>query len=377
MADEEQPKDDLQKAVDATNLTNFDGAEISVLGKLAQASLPSSMLPISAEAEARSYRKRFQPDEKIEMDVDRRVRQGRKPVFTMACRILDPLLSLPSDHSRNVYKLNELMILCGINLSGASVLLISDPDGSVEHLCKLRGAISISHLAPGACDSLKERMDLPEDKFDVVIGMECSDNMQAAARNVLAETTIAARSCRVGGSMILQLLCPLSDVALSGACSLALHYFHDGMRIIKPESSRATNRERFMVARNCQPSTRKQYSHSSMNLWLERLKQPTLVAGNTPEHRPFHPEDGLETGLDLLERLTSIARQQQAQKALQIVRMVVTHKPLVAKAQLMALQNACANSVPLINLSQGYLSRFPVPSELEANLTSLAMLLGQ
>ena len=368
--------DDLGARVNSLDVNDLNLADIASLGCMAQESIPSSMLPISMEKENACYRVRWVPDPSVEASVNRRVRQGRKQVFSTCCRILNPLEALPEHETRNAYKLNE--VFHRSSLAGyQTCALIADP-GGVQALCLSWGLMAATTcLPPNACLSARARKEFVETTgcVDLLVAMDtggASLDALVLARIFSFQFLLALRMVRPGGALVLQLLAPLDHIIVQACLAFGSKVFKS-TRLLKPEVSRSSNSERFLVAKgfSMPKSLPKNMTIANLEVWVERcgqnegkqLDELVLVEDISPP--PFHFPPGWQVGTDLVWRLIVLQRQKTTTKALELCRIVIGHRPMVRRTQLLALLEACCRNVVLQQLASRYMLRYPIPTRMQ------------
>jgi hypothetical protein len=381
----EASTDCLGARVNSLDVNNLNLEDISPLGCMAQESIPSSVLPISMEMEKKCYRVRWAPDPLIEASIDRRVRQGRKQVFSTCCCILSPLEALPEQETRSAYKVNE--VFHRSSLAGyRTCALIADP-GGVQALCRRWGLMETTPcLAAGACRSARARKDFVEaaGSVDLLVAMDIggtSLDALALAQVFSFQFVLALKMVRPGGALVLQLLAPLDHIMVQACLAFGSKVFKSAS-LLKPEASRPGNSERFFVAKGfiVPLSLPKNMTIANLEVWVERCGQQDgkhlhdmeLTKDVAPP--PFHFPAGWQVGTDLLCRLIVLQRQTTTAKALELCRIVVGHRPMVRRAQLLALQEACSKNLVLQQLASHYMSRYPIPTAVHGMVQSLQTL---
>jgi hypothetical protein len=367
--------DDLQNAVENLNLELVDLRKIEALGQLALASMPSSMLPISPEAEGKSYTLRWHGDPELDRLVDMRMRQGRGKVFKISCQILHPLLYLSKQCDVSFYTINEVLLRAGVRIENLDTLVVADSPACMSKLLHLSNPKSLDRMEAETCRSVKARRDVPREAYDVVIALVHATDGETLPELALLSRIVLFLGCaRKGAHFILHIKCTLNSEILASIVQLALRMFAGDIFFIKPSISKKSSKEIFMVAKCFAPPETKTLSQTSLSVWLlqlEEARRSNVTSGELsvfkPVEAPFKVLVGVRFGLDLLDRLMTMQRQGVIRKALQMVRIILGHRTLVRETQLLTLQDACSSNMVLQNLARSYMTNFPLPSNLKVD----------
>lgn len=372
----------------AVILKNYDTESKQLL-----ATLPSPMLPICSEREAASYLVQFQPDLEVELAADRRLKQGRGPVFAACCRILNPLEALPvegTDVTHETYKMTELLLRAKeperlkllhetrIPNRIPEVLRISASDEDTGSLVAL-GRMNVAVIPFALVDCLDTKRLVPQirnmrqDHSDLCVGEGTSSrgDVCSQARTTLAQFVVALHGLRPGGTLILKLM-SLNGVILTGLLYAAVRWFFTGAVVLcKPDASCPAHAEVYLIAcgraRNEDVTAAKGPSLASLIVWLER----SALMKNVPDvgqvrvfHRdehmpPFTVAESFRICVDYWSRRYAIMRQETMWHALKLCRVIIEHRPIVRQAQLDDLVMACTRNVALREIAANYLEKWP------------------
>jgi hypothetical protein len=378
--------DEIQQYVDRLILSDLDVRKIIDLGRLAIETIPSSTLPIDQDAEIRTFRNRWQVDGEVEEQIDRRMRQGRKFVFSMCCRILNPLEFLPDTHTRAAYKMNEIIQRFKIATDG-NVSICGYEDG-IQFVLSSGGGRIVSQLSPGACFNASERKTFCEHTvvlqptlFVGVDGGIGDFEDLVMGRTFLAQFVLAIRCLAVGGTCVLQLFAPISYPLVEGVLAMCLRGFTGTVSLCKPLASLPGTAERFLVAVGWKgpnsPDLGKKMKPADLEVWLERSAMEHVNGMFDEElNVPFLTPRNFSTGLDLACRLLVIERQKVTKKALELCKIIVSHRPMARREQLLALSEACYKNVSVQHMASKYTKKYPIASEPNTLLATLGDILA-
>jgi hypothetical protein len=361
------------------DLCNYDADGATLV-----ATLPNSMLPLSLEAAQASFRVRYCPDKQLDLDVARRMTQGRQAVFQTCCRVLNPLEGLTleyKDAPRCTFRLAELLLRSAEahRLSQQrgvpNVLLIGAHENLRRAFEPMRAAVS--PLPLDVCMDTRLRSAFfrqgKEASADLCF---CEGVAAPAAAAPLAQLVVALHCLRPGGTLMLKM-------ALDGPTAEGLlftvmrHYFAGAVFLCKPQASRPTGEEVYLVAcgRRTDHEVAAQFKDapkiSDLIVWLERSAMTMVDSGSgsvqymqRDETRPpFAVAHNFSVALSYWVSRYSLLRQKTTRAALDLCRIVIEHRPIVSKQQLQHLREACAGDAVLRDIARTYAQRWS-PSRL-------------
>ena len=359
------------------DLCNYDADGATLV-----ATLPNSMLPLRLEAAQASFRVRYCPDKQLDLDVERRITQGRQAVFQTCCRVLNPLEGLTLEGKgtpRCTFRLAELLLRSAetYRLSQRrgipNVLLIGAHENLRRAFEPLRA--EVSPLPLSVCMDTRLRSAFfrqgKGSSFDL-----CFCEGVAAAAAPLAQIVIALHSLRPGGTLILKMA--LEGPTVEGLLfTVVRHFFSGAVFLCKPQASRPTGEEVYLVAcgRRADDEVAANFKDapkiSDLIVWLERSTM-TMVDGGRgsvqymqrDETRPpFAVAHNFSVALSYWVSRYILLRQKTTRAALDLCRIVIEHRPIVSKQQLQHLREACAGDAVLRDIARTYAQRWS-PSRL-------------
>lgn len=153
----------------------LSGLDWKERGAALGATIPSSMLPLNVDAATHNFRRIYALDSDLELEVDKRRRQGRIHVFTSATRICNPLELVGKQQvqhvvSRAAWKLNEIMhdhwVGSGLPAENVNVACICEAPGGFVQAC---GGVLGKRLGRFLIQSLPETKNGVVPAFDEVL----------------------------------------------------------------------------------------------------------------------------------------------------------------------------------------------------------------
>lgn len=357
-------------------------------GRILVDSLPSSVLPLCKERESSAFTVKFKPDSSVEEAVERRINQGRKSVFKTCCKVLNPLeaVTCVGNASRNTYKITEVLVRAGegIRLHALPlepkvvIICTTGKDAGLEAVMHRLGVYAAAEYGLDDCLSAKKRAVLlaacktgSKDLF-IGDGIGTLTGRHEHSHQALAQFVVALQCLRPGGSLVLKLL-TLEGSMISGLIFAAARWFFTGcVALCKPEFSRPTSDEVYLVATGRADTVVgavvRGPTVSEVEVWLERSGLSKLLDVDASVRliqrdetaAPFVVDHGFGCCVKYWTDRFILLRQHTTRRALDLCRIIIEHRPMVCIAQLRNLLEACTQNLALRELARDYMKRWPV-----------------